>query len=151
MIPRSIATTNMKFPSSKFSAAQHDRSSVYGRTKTDQSRCSSARSRSSNLSTRYNEMRRIQNDNIRMVEKILLVKPTLEKKKHNEFYKQHREMSKRLSRYGQNTMKRTTTNTNRNHFVKHNSAILPDLKPKRLSIQNSFNNYKPNSLSKVSY
>ena len=49
-------------------------------------------------------MRRIQNDNIRMVEKILLVKPTLPKKDHKEFYNKHREMSRRLSKYSESSL-----------------------------------------------
>lgn len=100
-------------------------------------------------------MRRIQNDNIRMVEKILLVKPTLEKKKHTEFYKLHQELSKRLSRYSQSTGKGTgfPKSQRNNQIPKQNSAMLPDLKPRRLSLKNTFkkDNYYSKRLSKPNY
>lgn len=121
---------------------------------TNKSRCSSASSRSSNLNTRYNEMRRIQNDNIRMVEKILLVKPTLEKKKHSEFYKQHQEFSRRLSRYSQSSFQdKSQSRTNRSQFPKQSLAVLPDLRPTKPSVKGGFrSNHKySKSISKAVY
>lgn len=56
-------------------------------------------------------MQRIRKDNEKMVERILLAKPTLPSKKQNkQFYDRHQEISKRLSRYSFSSITRRRVN-----------------------------------------
>lgn len=88
-------------------------------TSRKRSRCNSASSHTSaKLRVRYSEMQRIREDNERIVEKILLAKPTLQnRKQHNLFFSKHREISKRLSRYSQSSPPRKRESS-RQHLPK---------------------------------
>ena len=83
-------------------------------------------------------MRRIQNDNIRMVEKILLVKPTLPKKDHKEFYNKHRELSRRLSKNSESSLKKKQSLVN----TKKSDAdlYLPEVRSKGKQLSKYFKN-----------
>jgi len=87
-------------------------------------------------------MQRIREDNERIVEKILLAKPTLQnRKEHSEFFNKHREISKRLSRYSHVSPARRAKRYSSPRELQ--SVLLPDLPRRRTSFRHYFPvNYK---------
>jgi hypothetical protein len=72
-----------------------------------------------------------------MVEKILLVKPTQQRSKEKEFFKQHREVSRRISRYSQKEIRGRSEN------MSHRSrkdTLLPVLNRKKTEFSQYFKN-----------
>lgn len=95
-------------------------------------------------------MQKIREDNERMVEKILLAKPTLQSRmQHRQSFIKHKEISKRLSRYSQASpskpeFRRNPSPNRRDTSLKE--IILPDLPRKRSSFRQYFPakyNYEP--------